>query len=71
MDPGGEASLVKGRAAVALGSTAYWQNDFEATRSLYQEALEILRTVNDERGVQEGLYNVAFLLPSPWPSTVH
>jgi predicted ATPase/class 3 adenylate cyclase len=61
MDPGGEPSLVKGRAVMALGSTAYWQNDFEVTRSLYQEALEILRTVNDERGVQEGLYNVAFL----------
>jgi predicted ATPase/class 3 adenylate cyclase len=61
MDPGAEPTLARGRAVMALGSIAYWQNDFEATRSLYREALEILRAVSDERGVQEGLYNVAFL----------
>jgi predicted ATPase len=61
MDSGAEPTLVKGRAVMALGSIAYWQNDFEDTRSLYREALGLLRAVDDERGVQEGLYNVAFL----------
>jgi predicted ATPase/class 3 adenylate cyclase len=72
MDPGTEPTSVRGRAVMALGSIAYWQNDFDATRPLYREALEIMRTVNDERGVQEGLYNVAFLsLLQRDPGTAH
>lgn len=72
MDPDAEPTSVRGRAVLALGSIAYWQNDFDATRPLYREALEIMRTVDDERGVQESLYNVAFLsLLERDPATAH
>ncbi len=49
------------RAIMALGSIAYWQNDYDATGRYYREALEIQRTVGDAQGLQEALYNVGFL----------
>jgi predicted ATPase/class 3 adenylate cyclase len=51
----------RARAVMALGSITYWQNDFEATRRHYGEALEMLRTLDDDAGLQEALYNVGFL----------
>jgi predicted ATPase/class 3 adenylate cyclase len=72
MTSAAESTLVRGHAVMALGSITYWQNDFEATRPLYREALEIFRTLGDERSVQEGLYNVAFLsLLQKDPATAH
>lgn len=47
-------------ALVAIGSVAYWQNDFTATRIFYEEALEINRKVGNEQGVAEALYNLGF-----------
>jgi hypothetical protein len=45
------AMVVAGGIAGQLRELGYdWQNDFEATRSLYHEALEILRAVSDELG---------------------
>jgi predicted ATPase/class 3 adenylate cyclase len=61
MAPASEPTLSRGRAVMALGSLAYWQNDFTATLPLYQEALDILRAVGDASGIQEALYNVGFL----------
>jgi predicted ATPase/class 3 adenylate cyclase len=51
----------RARAAMALGSITYWQNDFVETRRRYEEALEIFRGGSDEEGLQEALYNSGFL----------
>ncbi len=48
------------RAIDAAGGLAYWQADFEAARTRYGQALEIARTLGDERGVAEALYNQCF-----------
>jgi tetratricopeptide (TPR) repeat protein len=46
---------------MALGSIAYWQNDFEATRGYYLEALDIFRGLDDRAALAEALYNVGFV----------
>lgn len=56
-----EATVERARAVMALGSIAYWQNDFDETRRRYEEALEAFRTVDDQGGLQEALYNSGFL----------
>jgi predicted ATPase/class 3 adenylate cyclase len=56
-----ERRSLRGRALMALGSIAYWQNDFEATRGYYLEALEIFRGLDDRSGLAEALYNVGFV----------
>ncbi|MGH2749528.1 MAG: adenylate/guanylate cyclase domain-containing protein [Actinomycetota bacterium] len=48
-------------ALIAAGGLAYWQNDFGAARSYYEEALETFRSVDDRGGVAEALYNLGFL----------
>jgi predicted ATPase len=55
------ADATRARAVMALGSITYWQNDFEETRRHYETALDILRSVGDEAGLQEALYNAGFL----------
>ena len=52
---------LRARALMALGSITYWQNDYEPTERHYRDALEILRPLDDEEGLQEALYNVGFL----------
>jgi tetratricopeptide (TPR) repeat protein len=56
-----EATLDRARAVMALGSITYWQNDFDETRRCYEEALKAFRTVGEEEGLQEALYNSGFL----------
>jgi predicted ATPase len=56
-----ERPSLRGRALMALGSIAYWQNDFEATRGYYLEALEIFRRLDDRAALAEALYNVGFV----------
>ena len=52
---------VRGKALMAIGSVAYWQNDFEATRLFYEEGLEIFREVDDQPGIAQALYNLGFV----------
>ena len=60
--PGAAARTpVRGKALMAIGSVAYWQNDFEATRLFYEEGLEIFREVDDQPGIAEALYNLGFV----------
>lgn len=56
-----EETLDRARTVMALGSITYWQNDFDETRRCYEEALKAFRTVGDEEGLQEALYNSGFL----------
>ena len=51
----------RAKALIAIGSVAYWQNDFSATRSFYEEGLEIVRALGDEPGIAEALYNLGFV----------
>jgi predicted ATPase/class 3 adenylate cyclase len=53
---------IRANAVMALGSITYWQNDFEATRTYYLEALEIFRGIDDRPGLAEALYNAGFVL---------
>ena len=60
--PGAEARTpIRGAALMAIGSIAYWQNDFEATRLFYEEGLEIYREQDDEPGIAQALYNLGFV----------
>ncbi|MGH2787747.1 MAG: ATP-binding protein [Actinomycetota bacterium] len=53
---------LRAKALNAIGGLTYWQNDFEVTRTYYEEALELYRSLGDRRGIGESLYNNGFLL---------
>jgi predicted ATPase/class 3 adenylate cyclase len=48
------------KALSGAGSLAYWQNDYEPTRSYYREALDIARDRNDRPGIALGALNMGF-----------
>ena len=52
---------IRTRALGALGSIAYWQNDYELTRPAYEEAVEIARELGERRLLAEALYDLAFI----------
>ncbi|HET6770221.1 MAG TPA: tetratricopeptide repeat protein [Actinomycetota bacterium] len=56
------------KALSGAGSLAYWQNDYDATRRHYPEALEIARELNDRPAIALGTSNMAFarLLEDDW-----
>ena len=54
--------LSRARGLSAIGSLAYWQNDFEATRGYYEGSLELFRELGDEPGIAESLYNLGYLV---------
>lgn len=56
-----EPSSLRGRATLAIGSITYWQNDFDATRRYYEEAVGIFRALDDRPGMAEALYNSGFI----------
>jgi predicted ATPase len=49
------------RALGALGSIAYWQNDYERIAPLYDEALGIARELGDRQLLAEALHNASFI----------
>jgi predicted ATPase/class 3 adenylate cyclase len=49
----------RARALVAAGSIAYWQTDLGRARDLYQQAVELYRTLGDRRGMADALGNLA------------
>jgi predicted ATPase/class 3 adenylate cyclase len=60
--PGAEArDAVRARALGALGSIAYWQNDYEPTREAYEEAVDIAREIGDTRLLVSALQNLFFI----------
>jgi len=58
---GREDKARRAPAEMALGSITYWQNDWPATRTHYETALDLYRDLDDEAGMTEALYNNGFL----------
>jgi predicted ATPase/class 3 adenylate cyclase len=56
------ASRTAGRfkALSGAGSLAYWQNDYEAARAHYREALDIARERNDRSAIALGASNMGY-----------
>lgn len=54
-------TAARAKGLMALGSLAYWQNDFDATKSAYLEGLEIYRELDDKAGLAEALFNLGYL----------
>jgi tetratricopeptide (TPR) repeat protein len=49
----------RAKALIAAGSIAYWQTDLGRARDLYQQGVELHRTLGDRRGMAEALNNLA------------
>ena len=54
-------TTARARALAAGGSLAYWMQDTDPVREAYEESLDISRELEDERGVAEGSFNLAFV----------
>jgi predicted ATPase/class 3 adenylate cyclase len=54
--PGAQAGV-----HAALGSIAYWQNDFATSRAAYEKSLAIWREIGEEGGLQDATYNLGFI----------
>jgi predicted ATPase/class 3 adenylate cyclase len=52
---------IRTRALGALGGIAYWQTDYETTRSAYEEAVEIARELGEPRLLSEAIYDLSHL----------
>jgi predicted ATPase/class 3 adenylate cyclase len=52
---------VRARAVGALGSVAYWQNDYGDMAPAYEEALEIAREVGDSSLIAHALFDASFI----------
>ena len=60
--PGAEIHGVRRvRALGALGGILWWQNDYEAVRRPYEEAVEIAREVGDPRLLARTLFDLSFV----------
>jgi predicted ATPase len=55
-----ERTAERARGISALGSIAYWQEDFPVTRKAYEESLDIARELGDRALEAEGVYNMAY-----------
>jgi predicted ATPase/class 3 adenylate cyclase len=59
--PGAERrDAVRARALAALGSVAYWQEDYGPMRAAYEEATDIAREVGNPRLLAHALFNLSF-----------
>ena len=52
----------RAKALIGAGGIAWWQQDREAARSFYEEAVAIEREVGDLAGIAEALYNLSFVV---------
>ncbi len=50
----------RARALTALGSVTYWQSDVPAFTDAYEEAMDIVRELGDERAIAQATYNLAY-----------
>jgi predicted ATPase/class 3 adenylate cyclase len=53
-------SRARADGLTALGGVTYWQNDLEATRAAYDEALETNRHLGEPGAIAGSLYDVSF-----------
>jgi serine/threonine-protein kinase PknK len=60
---GADASIgpARARALIAAGGIAYWQADLGRARDLYEQAVELYRTLGDRRGMADALHNLALV----------
>jgi predicted ATPase/class 3 adenylate cyclase len=56
-----ERNRLRAIALSALGSIAYWQQDYARMQLLYEEALDIARNLGDRRLLAEALHNASFI----------
>jgi predicted ATPase len=56
----GDYPQARAKALEGAGGLAYWQNNMDTAQGFYQESLEILQQLGDERGVGYALYNLSF-----------
>jgi len=56
-----EPTLHRAKALSANGSLAYWQHDLETTSAMYAEALDLYRSLGDDRGLAMALFNAGFV----------
>jgi tetratricopeptide (TPR) repeat protein len=54
-----ERTTHRARCLTALGGIAYWQGDFEAAHTAYEEALGISRELGDEAAMVQARFNLA------------
>ena len=60
--PGAQArGSLRVRALGALGGLLYWQNDYQAMRRTYEEAVEIAREVGERRLLARALFDLSFV----------
>jgi tetratricopeptide (TPR) repeat protein len=52
----------RAKALTGAGGIAWWQNDHDAARAFYEEALAIERELGDPGRMAEALYNEAFVV---------
>jgi predicted ATPase/class 3 adenylate cyclase len=62
MSSGQGPTAARAKALIGAGGIAWWQQDREATRSFYEEALAIERERGDPAPIAEALYNLAFVV---------
>jgi predicted ATPase/class 3 adenylate cyclase len=56
-----EAGAARAKGLTGLGGIAYWQGDYSAAESAYEEAVAIQRDVGDERDITEAMLNLSFM----------
>jgi predicted ATPase/class 3 adenylate cyclase len=62
MPRGQEATASRAKALIGAGGIAWWQQDAESARALYEEAVAIERRRADPQGLAEALYNQSFVV---------
>jgi len=60
-----EDPVVHAKGLEAAGGVVYWQGDFEAARTFYEEALSIHRQQGDRVAAAMQLYNISFTYSVP------
>jgi tetratricopeptide (TPR) repeat protein len=61
LDQPGAAPAARAKALVGGGGIAYWQNDFSVVGPWYREAVDLYRSVNDDAGTAEALFNLSYV----------
>jgi predicted ATPase/class 3 adenylate cyclase len=57
--PSRAGTTARARCLTALGGITYWQGDFEASHSAYEEALGIQLELGDQPATVQGMFNLA------------
>ncbi|MEP7360120.1 MAG: adenylate/guanylate cyclase domain-containing protein [Chloroflexota bacterium] len=57
----GAAPPARAKALVGGGGIAYWQNDYSVVGPWYREAVELYKSVGDDAGTAEALFNLSYV----------